>query len=89
MASPRAFASVSPDIKVNATFTGSFSDVSLMDPGRPKTQIANGGISDRFLPERWLDRSAQPRMPAGVLWFGTQADQSSLAPYPGGLQPGL
>ncbi len=67
-----------PDIKVNVTWTGSFSDVSAAAEAA-NTHIAAGADV--------LTGTAQMVVGAigvakekNVLWFGTQADQSSLAP---------
>ncbi len=67
-----------PDAKVNVTYTGSFSDVSLMS-GAATTQIQNGADV--------LTGSSQSVVGAigvakdkNVLWFGQQWDQTSLAP---------
>jgi basic membrane protein A len=67
-----------PDAKVNVTYTGSFSDVSLMSAAAT-TQIQNGADV--------LTGSSQSVVGAigvakdkNVFWFGQQSDQSSLAP---------
>ncbi len=67
-----------PDAKVNVTYTGSFSDVSLMSAAAT-TQIQNGADV--------LTGSSQSVVGAigvakdkNVLWFGQQWDQASLAP---------
>ncbi len=67
-----------PDAKVNVTYTGSFSDVSLM-AGAATTQIQNGADV--------LTGSSQSVVGAigvakdkNALWFGQQWDQASLAP---------
>jgi basic membrane lipoprotein Med (substrate-binding protein (PBP1-ABC) superfamily) len=67
-----------PDDKVNVTYTGSFSDVSLM-AAAATTQIQNGADV--------LTGSSQSVVGAigvakekNVLWFGQQWDQTSLAP---------
>lgn len=67
-----------PDIKANVTYTGSFSDVSLM-AAAAETHIANGADM--------LTGSSQSVVGAigvakekGAKWFGTQWDQTSLAP---------
>jgi len=67
-----------PDIKVNVSYTGSFSDVSLMATAA-ETHIAAGADM--------LTGSSQSVVGAlgvckdkGALWFGTQWDQTSLAP---------
>ncbi len=67
-----------PNAKVNVTYTGSFSDVSLMSAAAT-TQIQNGADV--------LTGSSQSVVGAigvakekNVLWFGQQWDQSALAP---------
>ncbi len=67
-----------PNAKVNVTYTGSFSDVSLMSAAAT-TQIQNGADV--------LTGSSQSVVGAisvakgkNVLWFGQQWDQASLAP---------
>ncbi|OJX46205.1 MAG: BMP family ABC transporter substrate-binding protein [Chloroflexi bacterium 44-23] len=67
-----------PDVTVNINYTGSFSDVALASEAA-QTHIGAGADV--------LTGSAQMVVGAigvakekGVLWFGTQADQASLAP---------
>jgi basic membrane protein A and related proteins len=67
-----------PDIQVNVSYTGSFSDVSLM-AAAAETHIAAGADM--------LTGSSQSVVGAigiakdkGANWFGTQWDQTSLAP---------
>ena len=67
-----------PDVQVNVTWTGSFSDVSAAAEAA-NTHIGAGADA--------LTGTAQMVVGAigvakdkNVLWFGTQADQSSLAP---------
>lgn len=67
-----------PDAKVSVTYTGSFSDVSLMATAA-ETHIAAGADM--------LTGSSQSVVGAigvakdkGAFWFGTQWDQTSLAP---------
>jgi basic membrane protein A len=67
-----------PDAKVNVTYTGSFSDVSLM-AAAAETHIAAGADM--------LTGSSQSVVGAigiakdkNAFWFGTQWDQTSLAP---------
>jgi len=71
-------ASVNPDVKVNVNWIGSFSDVALAAEAA-NTHIAAGADV--------LTGTAQMVVGAigvaeenGVLWFGTQASQTSLAP---------
>jgi basic membrane protein A len=70
--------SVNPDIEVNVNWIGSFSDVALASEAA-QTHITAGADV--------LTGTAQMVVGAigvaqenGVLWFGTQANQSSLAP---------
>ncbi len=79
--------SVDPDIDVNVNWIGSFSDVALAAEAA-NTHISAGADV--------LTGTAQMVVGAvgvaeenGVLWFGTQADQSSLAPGDRRRQPGL
>ena len=72
-------ASVDPNIKVNTTWTGSFSDVSLMTQAA-KTQIANGADILTGSSQSVVGSIGAAKDAGNVLWFGTQADQSSLAP---------
>ncbi len=70
--------SVNPDIEVNVNWIGSFSDVALASEAAQTHIIAGADV---------LTGTAQMVVGAigvaeenGVLWFGTQANQSSLAP---------
>lgn len=67
-----------PNIQVNVNYTGSFSDVALASEAAQTHADAGADI---------LTGTAQMVVGAigvaeerGILWFGTQADQSSLAP---------
>jgi len=71
-------ASVDAKIKVNTTWTGSFSDVSLMTQAA-KTQIANGADILTGSSQSVVGSIGAAKDNGKVLWFGTQADQSSLA----------
>jgi basic membrane protein A len=67
-----------PSIKVQTTFTNSFSDVALMSQAA-QTQIASGadvltGTSQSVV------GAVSVAKDKNVLWFGNQSDQSSLAP---------
>jgi basic membrane protein A len=71
-------AATKPDVKVNVNWIGSFSDVALASEAA-QTHIANGADE--------LTGTAQMVVGAvgvakdkGVLWFGTQSNQTSLAP---------
>ena len=81
-------ASVDPKIKVTTTWTGSFSDVSLMTAAA-KTQIAAGADILTGSSQSVVGSIGAAKDAGNVLWFGTQADQSSLAPEFGCCQPGL
>jgi basic membrane lipoprotein Med (substrate-binding protein (PBP1-ABC) superfamily) len=72
-------ASVDPSIKVNKTWTGSFSDVALMTEAA-KTHIAAGADILTGSSQSVVGSIGAAKDKGGILWFGTQADQSSLAP---------
>jgi basic membrane protein A len=71
--------SVDPSIQVNATWTGSFSDVALMTEAA-KTHIAAGADILTGSSQSVVGSIGAAQTASDVLWFGTQADQSSLAP---------
>jgi basic membrane protein A and related proteins len=72
-------ASVDPNIKVNKTWTGSFSDVALMTEAA-KTHIANGADILTGSSQSVVGSIGAAKDNGKVLWFGTQSDQASLAP---------
>ncbi len=72
-------ASVDPAIKVNKTWTGSFSDVALMTEAA-KTHIAAGADILTGSSQSVVGSIGAAKEDGKILWFGTQADQSSLAP---------
>jgi basic membrane protein A len=72
-------ASVSPDIKVNKTWTGSFSDVALMTEAA-KTHIASGADILTGSSQSVVGSIGAAKENGKVLWFGTQSEQTSLAP---------
>jgi basic membrane protein A len=72
-------AATDPSIKVNATWTGSFSDVALMTEAA-NTHIAAGADVLTGSSQSVVGSIGAAKDKGGVLWFGTQADQSSLAP---------
>jgi basic membrane lipoprotein Med (substrate-binding protein (PBP1-ABC) superfamily) len=72
-------ASVDPSIKVSKTWTGSFSDVALMTEAA-KTHIANGADVLTGSSQSVVGSIGAAKDKGGILWFGTQQDQSSLAP---------
>ncbi len=71
--------SVDPSIKVAKTWTGSFSDVALMTEAA-KTHIAAGADILTGSSQSVVGSIAAAKEKGGVLWFGTQQDQASLAP---------
>jgi basic membrane protein A and related proteins len=72
-------ASVDPAIKVSKTWTGSFSDVALMTEAA-KTHIAAGADILTGSSQSVVGSIGAAKDNGKVLWFGTQQDQSSLAP---------
>ena len=71
-------ASVDSSIQVAKTWTGSFSDVALMTEAA-KTHIANGADILTGSSQSVVGSIGAAKDKGGVLWFGTQADQASLA----------
>jgi basic membrane protein A len=72
-------ASVDPSIKVSKTWTGSFSDVALMTEAA-KTHISAGADILTGSSQSVVGSIGAAKEAGNVLWFGTQADQASLAP---------
>ncbi len=72
-------ASVDPSINVSKTWTGSFSDVALMTEAA-KTHIAAGADVLTGSSQSVVGSIGAAKEAGNVLWFGTQQDQSSLAP---------
>jgi len=72
-------ASVDPSIKVSKTWTGSFSDVALMTEAA-KTHIAAGADVLTGSSQSVVGSIGAAKDKGSILWFGTQADQASLAP---------
>ena len=72
-------ASVDPAIQVNKTWTGSFSDVALMTEAA-KTHIANGADILTGSSQSVVGSIGAAKENGKVLWFGTQSEQTSLAP---------
>lgn len=70
--------SVDSSIQVAKTWTGSFSDVALMTEAA-KTHIANGADVLTGSSQSVVGSIGAAKDKGGILWFGTQADQSSLA----------
>ena len=81
-------AAVDPSITVAKTWTGSFSDVAKMTEAA-NAHIANGADVLTGSSQSVVGSIGAAKDKGGVLWFGTQADQASLAPESGGGQPGL
>jgi len=71
--------SVNADITVSKTWTGSFSDVALM-AAAAKTHIANGADILTGSSQSVVGSIGAAKDNGKVLWFGTQANQASLAP---------
>jgi basic membrane lipoprotein Med (substrate-binding protein (PBP1-ABC) superfamily) len=67
-----------PDIRVNATWTGSFSDVALMTEAA-NTHIAAGADALTGSSQSVIGSIGAAKDKGNVLWFGTQSDQSPLA----------
>jgi basic membrane lipoprotein Med (substrate-binding protein (PBP1-ABC) superfamily) len=65
-------------ITVSKTWTGSFSDVALM-AAAAKTHIANGADVLTGSSQSVVGSIGAAKDKGSVLWFGTQADQASLA----------
>ena len=71
--------SVDPNITISKTWTGSFSDVALM-AAASKTHIANGADILTGSSQSVVGSIGAAKEAGKVLWFGTQANQASLAP---------
>ncbi len=71
--------SVDPGIKLAKTWTGSFSDVALMTAAA-KTHIEAGADILTGSSQSVVGSIGAAKDAGNVLWFGTQADQASLAP---------
>ena len=71
-------ASVDKGIKVSKTWTGSFSDVAKMTEAA-KTHIAAGADCLTGSSQSVVGSIGAAKDKGTVLWFGTQADQASLA----------
>jgi basic membrane lipoprotein Med (substrate-binding protein (PBP1-ABC) superfamily) len=68
-----------PSITISKTWTGSFSDVALMTAAAA-THIANGADILTGSSQSVVGSIGAAKDAGNVLWFGTQADQASLAP---------
>jgi basic membrane protein A len=75
----RGVQTTKPGISVNSTWTGSFSDVALMTEAA-NTHIAAGADILTGSSQAVVGSIGAAKSKGGVLWFGTQADQSALAP---------
>ena len=71
--------SVDKSITISKTWTGSFSDVALMTAAA-KTHIASGADVLTGSSQSVVGSIGAAKDKGSVLWFGTQADQASLAP---------
>lgn len=71
--------SVDPTIKVSKTWTGSFSDVALMTEAA-KTHIAAGADTLTGSSQSVVGSIGAAKEKGGILWFGTQSEQTTLAP---------
>lgn len=67
-----------PDAQVNVNWTGSFSDVALASEAA-QTHI-NAGADELTGTAQMVVGAIGVAKEKGVLWFGTQSDQASLAP---------
>jgi len=72
-------AATDPNVKLSKTWTGSFSDVALMTEAA-KTHIAAGADVLTGSSQSVVGSIGAAKEKGNVLWFGTQADQASLAP---------
>jgi basic membrane protein A len=72
-------AATDPSIKVNKTWTGSFSDVAKMTEAA-KAHIANKADVLTGSSQSVVGSIGAAKDAGNVLWFGTQSDQASLAP---------
>jgi basic membrane protein A len=72
-------AATDSSLTVNSTWTGSFSDVALMTEAA-NTHIAAGADILTGSSQSVVGSINAAKGDGGVLWFGTQADQASLAP---------
>ena len=68
-----------PEVQINSTWTGSFSDVALMTEAA-NTHIAAGADILTGSSQSVVGSIGAAKSQGGVLWFGTQEDQSALAP---------
>jgi basic membrane lipoprotein Med (substrate-binding protein (PBP1-ABC) superfamily) len=71
--------SVDKSITISKTWTGSYSDVALMGAAA-KTHIASGADALTGSSQSVVGSIGAAKDKGGVLWFGTQSDQATLAP---------
>ena len=71
--------SVNSDARISQTWTGSFSDVALMTAAA-QTHISNGADILTGSSQSVVGSIGAAQEAGDVLWFGTQADQTALAP---------
>ncbi|MFW6215664.1 MAG: BMP family lipoprotein [Alkalispirochaetaceae bacterium] len=71
--------SVNPEARVSQTWTGSFSDVALMTAAA-QTHISNDADILTGSSQSVVGSVGAAQEAGDVLWFGTQADQTTLAP---------
>jgi basic membrane protein A len=72
-------AAADPNVKVNKTWTGSFSDVALMTEAA-KTHIAAGADGLTATSQSAVGTIGAAKDAGNVAYFGMQSDQQSLAP---------
>ena len=72
-------AATDPSVQVSKTWTGSFSDVAKMTEAA-KAHIAAGADALTGSSQSVVGSIGAAKDAGNVLWFGTQSDQSSLAP---------
>jgi basic membrane protein A and related proteins len=75
----KGVASVDPSITLSKTWTGSFSDVALMTAAA-NTHVANGAKALTGSSQSVVGSIGVAKQAGDVYWFGTQADQTELAP---------
>jgi basic membrane protein A len=71
-------AATNPDIKVNVNYIGSFSDVALASEAA--TTHISAGADEMTGSAQMVVGAIGKAKDANVLWFGTQSNQTSLAP---------
>lgn len=75
----KGVASVDPSMTVSKTWTGSFSDVALMTAAA-QTHVANGAKALTGSSQSVVGSIGVAKEAGDVYWFGTQAEQTKLAP---------